>query len=259
MDYHALEFTHLNQQWRNIVKKYLSFWNLLFVVLVLFAIYRWLPSIQNWWNYREPPTWTAVTEYIIQPVDACSNPLALVNRWNKLPVTECEIPNLVNIQENGIWAAEGLLLRREVIPQVSDLMTEASVAGFELKIIAAHRTCEQQNEVYSRWRWQALGSRNYADAYSYECGFSSHHLGTTIDVVEGDAGNIDLEFDSTPEYQWLVENAHKFGCVHEYPEGKEEITGLNFEPWHLRCGLGPALAGNLVESGTTLTEWLNNK
>ena len=42
------------------------------------------------------------------------------------------------------------------------------------------------------------------------------------------------EFAQTPEYQWLAANCARYGYVIRYPEFKEDITGAEFEPWHLR-------------------------
>ena len=32
----------------------------------------------------------------------------------------------------------------------------------------------------------------------------------------------------------MYENAHRFGFIIRYPEGKTDITGYAWEPWHLR-------------------------
>jgi D-alanyl-D-alanine carboxypeptidase len=62
-------------------------------------------------------------------------------------------------------------------------------------------------------------------------------------------------FGETPEGLWVEEHAHKFGFIIRYPEGKEEITGYQYEPWHLRY-LGKELAADVAESGLTYEEYL---
>ena len=52
----------------------------------------------------------------------------------------------------------------------------------------------------------------------------------------------------------LKENAHKYGFIIRYLEGKEDITRYNYEPWHLRY-LGINLATELYERGITLEEY----
>ena len=42
------------------------------------------------------------------------------------------------------------------------------------------------------------------------------------------------EFGETREGIWLRENCAEFGFIIRYPENKTEITGVRYEPWHLR-------------------------
>ena len=58
----------------------------------------------------------------------------------------------------------------------------------------------------------------------------------------------------TPEYAWLLENAHRYGWILRYPEDKTEITGYNFEPWHFRY-VGTELAAYLKEQDLVLEEY----
>ena len=59
-----------------------------------------------------------------------------------------------------------------------------------------------------------------------------------------------LSLDQSEEGVWVKENAHKYGFIIRYLEGKEDITGYNYEPWHLRY-LGIDLATELYERGLT--------
>ena len=47
----------------------------------------------------------------------------------------------------------------------------------------------------------------------------------------------------------------KYGFVIRYPEGKEKITGVNYEPWHIRY-VGEEIAEEIYGSGMTLEEYL---
>lgn len=66
-------------------------------------------------------------------------------------------------------------------------------------------------------------------------GFSQHGLleNTALDIDVPERLT-DLEnpekLASTPQYQWLLENANKFGFVLSYPKDNEE--GIDYEPWH---------------------------
>ena len=47
----------------------------------------------------------------------------------------------------------------------------------------------------------------------------------------------------------------KYGFIVRYPEGKEQITGYRYEPWHLRY-LGIDKAKEIDDSGLTVEEFL---
>ncbi len=60
----------------------------------------------------------------------------------------------------------------------------------------------------------------------------------------------------TASGRWLAANAPEFGFIIRYLRGKEEVTGYQHEPWHLRY-VGPEHAAAIVEAGLTLDEYLN--
>ena len=60
-------------------------------------------------------------------------------------------------------------------------------------------------------------------------GTSEHQLGIAVDI------NADKSKSSNDEvYTWLAANAHNYGFILRYPQGKQEITGTSYEPWHYR-------------------------
>ena len=58
----------------------------------------------------------------------------------------------------------------------------------------------------------------------------------------------------TGHYTWLPENCKKYGFIRRYPEGKKDITGINFEPWHYRY-VGTDAARIIYEEGITYEEY----
>ena len=65
-------------------------------------------------------------------------------------------------------------------------------------------------------------------------------------------------FGSTPEGLWLEENAHLFGFIIRYTQTKVEITGYQYEPWHIRY-VGIEDATFIKMNGLTLEEFLVHK
>ena len=69
-----------------------------------------------------------------------------------------------------------------------------------------------------------------------------------------DVNSLDESFGQTATGKWLAANAHKYGFIIRYPQGKEHITGYSYEPWHIRY-VGD-IAEDIYNSGLTLEEYL---
>lgn len=86
-------------------------------------------------------------------------------------------------------------------------------------------------------------------------GTSEHQTGLSFDATSPDQTcHLEICFENTSQGQWLVANAHAYGFHLRYQEGKESVTGYQYEPWHFRY-LGKDLAGELHEKNLTLEEY----
>lgn len=64
-------------------------------------------------------------------------------------------------------------------------------------------------------------------------GFSEHHTGRAIDISQPGFEPLEEEFEQSPAYQWLMENAARFNFKLSFP--RENRHGVAFEPWHWAC------------------------
>ena len=64
-------------------------------------------------------------------------------------------------------------------------------------------------------------------------------------------------FEYTKEFNWVKENAHKYGFIMRYPKAKFHITGFKYEPWHYRY-VGIDIATYIYENNITLEEYKKN-
>ncbi len=126
------------------------------------------------------------------------------------------------------------------------MRAEASASGLSLWILSGYRSHAHQTDNYTQ-RVAAVG-QEVADRGMARPGHSEHQTGLAIDV-----NSLSTSFGATPTGQWVAANAHRFGFVIRYPDGKEGVTGFKYEPWHLRY-LGVPLATELTASGLTLEE-----
>ncbi|MBR0576907.1 D-alanyl-D-alanine carboxypeptidase family protein [Proteiniclasticum sp. BAD-10] len=128
----------------------------------------------------------------------------------------------------------------------------AKQAGFKANVFSGFRTYAYQKGLYNRY--VAKDGKAVADTYSARPGFSEHHTGLAFDIGI-DGITVSKSLGTHPGGIWLAENAHQYGFVRSYPEGKESITGYSYEPWHFRY-VGVDLATKVKSSGLTLDEYL---
>lgn len=142
-----------------------------------------------------------------------------------------------------------------------DLLAAAGEEGYQYWIASAYRSKERQQELVDEdvARYMAQGmSRQEALAKTYEqtmpAGKSEHETGLALDILCSENLNMDETQAEEPGNKWLVEHAHEYGFVLRYPKGKEEITGIFYEPWHFRY-VGKETAAFLWENDWTLEEF----
>ncbi len=144
-------------------------------------------------------------------------------------------------------------LQQEVIDAYKQMFADGAERGLDFVLVSDFRTYDYQAGLYNRY--VARDGQAEADKFSARPGHSEHQTGLAIDVGSTDsATTLSVKFGDTPEYQWMKDVAHEYGFIIRYLEGKEEITGYQYEPWHLRYVGDEAEA--IYESGLTLEEYL---
>lgn len=144
-------------------------------------------------------------------------------------------------------------LQQEVIDAYSRMFADGAERGLDFTLVSDFRTYDYQAGLYNNY--VARDGQEEADKFSARPGHSEHQTGLAIDVGSADsATTLSVKFGDTPEYQWMKDVAHEYGFIIRYLEGKEDITGYQYEPWHLRYVGDEAEA--IYESGLTLEEYL---
>lgn len=183
------------------------------------------------------------------------DPLYLVNRQRSIPATyaPADLVALTTVRTT----TSNQKVRRTILPHLEKLMADAKSAGFALTVSSAYRSYGEQEQVHAYWE-RALGKAE-ADRVSAKAGHSEHQLGTTVDLTSASVGfDLTEKFGSTPEGKWLRDNAHRYGFIISYPEGKEALTGYAYEPWHIRY-VGAEHAAAIYQKGTTIEEYLRSR
>ena len=174
--------------------------------------------------------------------------LLVVNRWNEIPedfsVSLTELSN-------------GQKVDSRIYPYLQEMFDEMKADGIYPIVREGYRTAEEQEKIFNE-KVQAYMNEGYfrtrAERIAKEWvalpGTSEHQLGIAVDI------NADKAHSANDEvYEWLAENAYKYGFILRYPQGKEDITGAEYEPWHYRY-VGVEAAEEIFNSRICLEEYL---
>ncbi len=178
--------------------------------------------------------------------------LILVNKKHDLP-SDYEPNDLVkpNVKSNK----SGLSLRQEAALAIEEMFNKALEDDITLVLGSSYRSYSYQSKLYNNY--VAKDGEEKANKYSAKPGQSEHQTGLAADISDASGSNyLKQSFKDTPEGIWLKDNAHNFGFILRYPEGKEEITGYMFEPWHFRY-VGIEEATKIYNSNLTFEEYYN--
>lgn len=124
-------------------------------------------------------------------------------------------------------------MREDAATALEELFAAAKEDGGSLSTVSGYRSYSKQSAIFNRKK-ATVGSVEKADEYVARPGASEHQLGLAMDVAKKSSSSLSSNFAKTKEGQWVVENAHRFGFIVRYQEGYEEITGYEYEPWHIR-------------------------
>ncbi|MEI8062222.1 MAG: M15 family metallopeptidase [bacterium] len=136
-----------------------------------------------------------------------------------------------------------LQIHTDVLPYLQRMIESSKSDGMSIKVQSAYRSFGQQAQLKSSYKIQYGTSA--ANSFSADQGYSEHQLGTTMDFTTVKNGEVLDRFASAPEYQWMVNNAFKYGFALSYPPNNKYYI---YEPWHWRF-VGVDLATKLHNEG----------
>ncbi|MBQ9004352.1 MAG: M15 family metallopeptidase [Eggerthellaceae bacterium] len=152
----------------------------------------------------------------------------LVDLWKVQPRHYLLYPRPTRLSECAADAANGLF-------------EQAEREGFDdFMVLSAFRDSDYQAGLFA----------DSPNGYVARPGCSEHQTGLAMDIAQFGRG---MALDDA-HAAWLTENCWEHGFIVRYPEGREDVTGIPAEPWHLRY-VGRDAAMEMRERGWVLEEW----
>lgn len=174
--------------------------------------------------------------------------LILVNKNHKIPYNYS--PELIEL-------SNGEKVDARIYPDLQKMFDDARAAGLQLFVRDGYRTGDEQKAImndkiaaYETEGYSKKEAKALAKTYVAEPGTSEHELGLSVDINAESSGA-----SQDAVYEWLDENAYKYGFIKRYPADKTDITGIDNEPWHYRY-VGYEAAKEMKEQNLCLEEYL---
>lgn len=152
--------------------------------------------------------------------------------------------------------AFGVKMDADAASAFAEMRTQASKDGLTLWISSAYRSSSLQNRLFQQEVETCTKTcPTYEEAESAaeravaKPGCSEHGTGLALDL-----NGVKDNFDQTPAFRWLNLHAQDYGFILRYPKGKEQITKVEYEPWHYRY-VGIRHAQAMKKDGLCLEEY----
>ncbi len=201
------------------------------------------------------PTATPVPTPDLPPVDLSSWMLRLIDYDH--PLGEDFVP------ESLTDVGDGQQMDSRVAPMFLKLVEDAKAAGYTVYVCSGYRDYATQSVIYFDNHVNVYMAQGMSEeeanakarlAVNYP-GSSEHQSGLCVDVLESSSQDMEPYIGGSGLMLWLEQHCAEYGFVVRYPDGKTSITGVEYEPWHLRY-VGDQAAGYMMANGLCLEEFL---
>lgn len=153
--------------------------------------------------------------------------------------------------------SNGQSVDKRIYPSLQSMFDDARAQGVYPVVSSGYRTAKQQQSEMDDKIQEYIDdgksedeARALAATYVAQVGYSEHEAGLAIDIVA--KAN---KSDDDTVWAWMKEHCAEYGFILRYPEGKEGVTGMSYEPWHFRY-VGVEAAQKIMGAGITLEEYL---
>lgn len=203
---------------------------------ILYKVQNVFLNIQNEYQIKELDNANLISYQLENTNWQVDQSLILIN--NEHPLPESFSPSLAEYKDSTVFMNKALLADYATL---TEAVTEHT--GEKMYVASVYRSLEEQAQLHT----------NNPDI-AQPAGHSEHHTGLALDVYVQNFGGIN--FIDSKAGQFVDKHCAEFGFIIRYPENKEEITGISYEPWHIRyVGLPHSMI--MAKNYWVLEEYIN--
>ena len=176
--------------------------------------------------------------------------LILVNKDNPIPDNWGNDVKLI-VSKNSV--GENISGEKETYNAYLDLKDALEAEGIDIDISCGYKSINEINNMMIDFGEDYV-KQNYAAP-----GYTEFHTGLALDLYLNINGapvtDKEVLMDETYSWKKVHEKLSEYGFILRYPEGKEDITGCSYKPWHIRYVGSPETAKDISDKGIALEEY----
>lgn len=176
--------------------------------------------------------------------------LILVDHTNRIPAHYQTTLQKIN---------NGKEVDSRIVSSLSEMFIDARKDNVYMQVNEGYRSQKMQQKIldekidhYKSKGLMTILAKRYALNYVAAPSTSEHELGLAVDII-GDHRYTTNQM----AYDWLHENAYKYGFIERYPIDKTKLTNMKYEPWHYRY-VGKKDALKMHQSNLCLEEYIDS-
>ena len=180
--------------------------------------------------------------------------LILVNKENKMN-------NHFNYEIVDVDSrySDNVKLEKKTYEAFLQLKDFVNSKGYEIEVESGYRDYNHQQRVWDNSL--KIHGIQHTKKYVAKPGYSEHETGLAVDFILYENGKYfeDSKMNGHPVLELVKNNCSRYGFIIRYPKGKEDITGYNNEPWHLRFINDKKMAKYIMDNNICLEEYLEDR
>ena len=191
----------------------------------------------------EPTVTPTPDPYADKPdIDINSWEYVLANPWNSI---EDYYPDVVQIED--------IEVDYRIYDAMEAFVSDCRAAGNTVYLSSGYRSYDLQKYLFEK-KCEEYDEETAATIVARP-GTSEHQTGLAADITEEYYEYKSAILEDTAMYQWMEAHCQDYGFIVRFPDGKEDITGIIYEPWHFRY-VGVEAATYIMEHNLTLEEFV---
>ena len=150
---------------------------------------------------------------------------------------------------------EEIELDERIIDAMSAFVADTRAQGLNVILTSGYRSYQTQSWLFQNKVAQYGGDEATAATIVARPGTSEHQTGLAADITDQYYEYMNESLENTATYQWMSTHCQDYGFIVRFPKGRQDITGIIYEPWHYRY-VGKEAAAYIMSHDLTLEEFL---